>query len=132
MTFIPLQKPSRRAGSVAPMITIGHADKNRQTYLALNAAARRALGDPKALTLAWDAEKYLLLVSVASPGDPDSYGITESSGRISVTAIMRDLGLTPAEAHAMPARKHGKTGLVVDVSGIKTASITPIKRGQAA
>ena len=29
---------------------------------------------------------------------------------------------TPAEAHTMPARKHGSTGLVIDVSGIRTAS----------
>ncbi|HEX7349620.1 hypothetical protein [Brachybacterium sp.] len=105
------------------MITIGHAQQNRQTYLALNTTARRTLGDPKAVTLAWDPENLLLLVSAASPNDPDSYGITESSGRCSVTAIMRDLGLTPAEAHAMPARKHGPTGLVVDVSGIRTRSI---------
>lgn len=126
--FKPLAKPSRRGGSAAPMITIGHADRNRQTYLSLNTAARIAIGEPTALALAWDADRYLLLVSAASPTDVDAYGITKSTGRISVTRIMRDLGLTPAEAHTMPARKHGSTGLVVDVSGIKTASVTPLRR----
>lgn len=126
--FKPLAKPSRRGGSAAPMITIGHADRNRQTYLSLNTAARIAIGEPAALSLAWDADRYLLLVSAASPTDVDAYGITKSTGRISVTRIMRDLGLTPAEAHTMPARKHGSTGLVVDVSGIKTASVTPLRR----
>lgn len=128
MSFVPLSKPSRRGGSAAPMITIGHADQNRQTYLSLNTAARIAIGEPAALSLAWDADRYLLLVSAASPTDVDAYGITKSTGRISVTRIMRDLGLTPAEAHTMPARKHGSTGLVVDVSGIKTASVTPLRR----
>lgn len=126
--FKPLAKPSRRGGSAAPMITIGHADRNRQTYLSLNTAARIAIGEPAALSLAWDADRYLLLVSAASPTDVDAYGITKSTGRISVTRIMRDLGLTPAEAHTMPARKHGSTGLVIDVSGIKTASVTPLRR----
>lgn len=128
MSFTPLAKPARRGGSASPMITIGHADQNRQTYLSLNTAARSAIGGPAALSLAWDADQYLLLVSAASPDDVDAYSITKSTGRISVTRIMRDLGLTPAEAHTMPARKHGATGLVVDVSGIRTASITPIRR----
>lgn len=128
MPFIPLSKPSRRAGSTRPMITIGHSRKNRQTYLALNSEARRAIGDPRAVTLAWDESTYQMLVSAAPEGAPDSYLITHSSGRCSVTAIMRELGLTPQDAHAMPARKHGATGLVIDVSGIRTASITPIKR----
>lgn len=126
--FKPLAKPSRRAGSTSPMITIGHTDKNRQTYLSLNTEARRTIGHPRAVTLAWDAEKLLLLVSAASPDTPDSYGITASSGRCSVTAIMRELGLTPAESHAMTARRHGSTGLVVDVSGIKTRSVTQLGR----
>lgn len=126
--FKPLSKPSRRAGSTHPTITIGHSEKNRQTYLALNTEARRVIGNPRAVTLAWDAESLLLLVSAASPGDADSYTITASSGRCSVTAIMRDLGLTPAEAHPMPARKHSATGLVVDVSGIRTRSVTPLRR----
>lgn len=128
MAFTPLRKPSRRGGSPVPMITIGRADQNRQTYLSLNTAARRTLGDPAAITLAWDPENLLLLVTVASPDDVDSYALGSTTGRASVTAIMRDLGLTPAEAHTMPARKHGKTGLVVDVSGIKTASVTPMRR----
>ena len=123
MSFTPLKKPARRGGSSAPMITIGHADQNKQTYLSLNTAARAALGGPAALTLAWDADQYLLLVSAASPEDIDAYSITKSTGRISVTRIMRDLGLTPQDAHTMPARKHGSTGLVVDVSGIRTRSV---------
>lgn len=128
MSFVPLSKPARRAGAGSPMITIGHAQKNRQTYLALNSAARHVIGDPRAVTLAWDEANYLLLVTAANPDDPDAYLITESSGRCSVTGIMRQLGLTPQEAHAMPARRHGTTGLVVDVSGIRTRSVTPIRR----
>ena len=128
MSFVPLSKPSRRAGSTQPMITIGHSRKNRQTYLALNSEARRVIGNPRAVSLAWDAENLRLLVSAAPEGEPDSYLITESSGRCSVTAIMRELGLTPADAHAMPARKHGTTGLIIDVSGIRTASVTPLRR----
>lgn len=131
MAFTALKKPARRGGSTAPMITIGHADQNRQTYLSLNTAARAAIGDPVALTLAWDKENLLLLVSSASPDDVDAYSMVKSTGRISVTRIMRDLGLTPAEAHTMPARKHGRTGLVIDVSGIRTASVTPIRRAVA-
>lgn len=124
MSFTPLKKPARRGGSASPMITVGHADQNRQTYLSLNSAARISIGEPAALALAWDADQFLLLVSAASPEDVDAYSITKSTGRISVTRIMRDLGLTPAEAHTMPARKHGSTGLVIDVSGIRTASVT--------
>lgn len=120
--FQPLAKPSRHGGSTTPMITIGHADGNRQTYLSLNTAARTSIGDPAAVTLAWDADKYLMLVTAASPDDVDAYHMGKNTGRISVTRIMRDLGLTPAEAHTMPARKHGSTGLVIDVSGIRTAS----------
>lgn len=125
--FKPLAKPTRRGGSVAPMITIGTSVQNRQTYLALNSAARRSLGDPVAVTLAWDADKFLLLVTGESPDNPDSYTVTKANGRISVTRIMRDLGLTPDGAHTMPARKHGARGLVVDVSEMRTASITPMK-----
>lgn len=128
MSFQPLKKPTRRGGSRSPMITIGHADGNKQTYLSLNTAARRAIGEPAAVALAWDAEKFLLLVSAASPDDVDAYPLTKATGRISVTQIMRDLGLTPAEAHTMPARKHGATGLVIDVSGIRTRSVTPMRR----
>lgn len=128
MTFVPLQKPARRGGSITPMVTIGHADQNRQTYLSLNMAARHAIGDPTAVTLAWDADQYLMLISAASPTDVDAYSLTKSTGRISVTRIMRDLGLTPSEAHTMSARKHGTTGVVIDVSGIRTRSITPIRR----
>ncbi len=37
MSFVPLSKPSHRGGG-SPMITIGHAQQNRQTYLSLNSA----------------------------------------------------------------------------------------------
>lgn len=127
MSFVPLSKPSHRGGG-SPMITIGHAQQNRQTYLSLNSAARRALGEPAALALAWDAENFLLLVTAASPDDVDAYRITKSTGRISVTRIMRDLGLTPQAATTMPARRHGSTGLVIDVSEIRTRSVTPLRR----
>ena len=46
MSFTPLAKPARRGGSASPMITIGHADQDRQTYLSLNTAARSAIGGP--------------------------------------------------------------------------------------
>ena len=126
--FKPLAKPARRSGAGTPTITIGHAQKNRQTYLALNSAARQAIGDPRAVTLAWDQSTYQMLITPATPSNPDAYLITESSGRCSVTGIMRQLGLTPEEAHSMPARKHGTTGLVIDVSGIRTRSLTPVRR----
>lgn len=122
MAFNRLRKPARRGGSPVPMITIGTSDANRQTYLALNSAARKALGDPAALVLEFDPDELLLRVVVSSPEDPDSYAITKANGRVSVTRIMRDLDLTPVEAQTLPATKSGRTGLIVDVSQMRTGS----------
>lgn len=130
MAFKKLPKPTRSSGSPTPMITIGTSDRNRQTYLSLNTAARRALGDPTAVYLEWDDEEYLLRIVASSPDDPAAYVITKASGRISVTRIMRELGLTPAgHAYTTPAKPHGRLALIGSVADMHTTgTITPMRR----
>lgn len=130
MAFKKLSKPTRSGGSPIPMITIGTSDQNRQTYLSLNTAARKALGDPAAVFLEWDDEDYLLRIVASSPDDPASYSIAKGTGRISVTRIMRELGLTPADrAYTTPAKPHGRLALIASVADMHTTgTITPMRR----
>ena len=122
MAFIKQQKPARTGGSAAPMITIGRSGAGKTTYLALNTAARKALGDPVAVYLEWDADAFLLRLVASSPEDPAAYTITKGTGRLSVTAIMRELGLIPRDRYTAPGRPHGWQALVVDVSEMRTIS----------
>ena len=128
MAFADLDKPGRII-SGAPMISLGQSGRAAgQTYLSLNSAALRALGEPAAIRLAWDADQAHLAVIICSPDDPRSYTLT-SNGRASVTQIMRKLGISVTETTRHPARPHGRTGLVIDMSELPTAST--YRRGAA-
>lgn len=122
MAFQDLAKPGR-VTATTPTISLGRAGRDsEQTYLSLNAGALRALGDPVAIRLAWDAEEAHLAVIICSPDDPRAYKLTAGTGRISVTAILRQLGIEVAETRRFQARPHGRTGLVIDLSDMPTAA----------
>lgn len=129
MAFQDLDKPGRITVA-APTISLGRSGRdNEQTYLSLNAGAMRALGDPVAIRLAWDPDDALLAVIICSPDDPRAYKLTAKTGRVSVTQIIRQLGLDITDTRRFPARPHGRTGLVVDLSDMPTAST--YRRGAA-
>lgn len=122
MAFQDLDKPGR-VTATAPTISLGRSGReNEQTYLSLNAGAIRALGEPAAVRLAWDPDRAHLAVIIASPEDPRAYKIAAKTSRISVTQIMRQLGINVTDTKRFTTRPHGRTGLVIDLSSMPTAS----------
>lgn len=127
MAFRKLPKPKRSTGTTTPSITLGLTGSNRQAYMSLNAAARKALGDPAAIHLEWDDDRMLMRLVSSSPEDPAAYKITARTGRISVTGVLRELDLTPVETTVIPATKDTRVSLVVDLTDMASATVTPIR-----
>ena len=127
MAFRKLQKPKRSTGTTTPTVTIGLTGSGRQAYLALNSACRRALGDPAAIHLEWDDDQMLMRIVVSSPEDPAAYKITKQNGRISVTGVLRELDLTPVETTVIPAKKDTRVSLVVDLTDMAHATVSPVR-----
>lgn len=127
MAFRKLSKPKRSTGTTTPTVTIGLTGNARQAYLGLNSAARKALGDPVAIYLEWDDDRMLMRIVVSSPEDPAAYKITKQNGRISVTGVLRELDLTPVETTTIPATKDTRVSLVVDLTDMASATVTPIR-----
>ncbi|WP_152353286.1 hypothetical protein [Brachybacterium subflavum] len=132
MAFRKLQKPARSGGSPLPQITIGATGSNRQSFLALNAAARKALGHPAAVYLEWDPDEYLLRIVASSPEDPAAYTLTKSTGRISVTGIMRELGIDTRTTRTVPVKPQGRVAVIADLSELPAAGAVRPIRGTAA
>lgn len=127
MAFRKLPKPKRSTGTTTPTVTIGLTGNARQAYLGLNTAARKALGDPAAIHLEWDGDRMLMRIVVSSLEDPAAYKITKQNGRISVTGVLRELDLTPVETTVIPAKKDTRVSLVVDLTGMANATVSPIR-----
>ena len=127
MAFRKLQKPKRSTASATPAITIGLTGNARQAYMSLNAAARKALGDPAAIHLEWDDDRMLMRIVSSSPEDPAAYKITARTGRISVTGVLRELDLTPVETTTIPAVKDTRVSLVVDLTDMASATVSPTR-----
>lgn len=127
MAFRKLPKPKRSTGTTTPTVTIGLTGSARQTYMGLNSAARNALGDPAAIHLEWDGDRMLMRIVVSSLEDPAAYKITKQNGRISVTGVLRELDLTPVETTVIPAKKDTRVSLVVDLTDMASATVTPIR-----
>ena len=127
MAFRKLQKPKRSTGTTTPAITIGFTGSGKQAYMSLNAAARNALGDPAAIHLEWDDDRMLMRLVSSSPEDPAAYKITARTGRISVTGVLRELDLIPVETTTIPAVKDTRVSLVVDLTDMASATVTPIR-----
>lgn len=128
MAFQKLTRPRRSTATTTPAITIGSTQNGRQTYLSINTAARRALGDPAAVTLEWDPDAYILRLVAAASDEADSYRITDKSGRISVTGVMRDLGIDCTRTTPMQAKPSGRCAITADLSGMPAAKILPLRR----
>ncbi|MCT1430593.1 hypothetical protein M3G50_07480 [Brachybacterium muris] len=127
MSFRKLLKPKRSTGTTTPTVTIGLTGNARQVYMGLNSAARKALGDPAAIHLEWDGDRMLMRIVVSSLEDPAAYKITKQNGRISVTGVLRELDLIPVETITIPATKDTRVSLVVDLTDMASATVTPIR-----
>lgn len=118
MAFVRLRKVVGRTSTTAPCITIGESNANRQAYIAFNQAARKALGDPVAVVIDWDAENRQIRFTVASPEDPDAHRIAKAHGRISVTRELRALRINATETRRFPVVGSTRTSITAD---LKTA-----------
>lgn len=130
MSFRKLAKPTRTTAGTQPYITLAvTTTSNRQVYLALNTAARRALGDPAAVHFEFDDDKFLLRVVASNPEDPAAYAIPKT-GRVSVTGMIRDLGVNVTTTTRIHARPAGRLALIADLSDMPAAGggIVPMRR----
>lgn len=121
MAFQRLHKPRRNGGSTKPQISIGSSDSNRQAWLSINTPARKALGEPVSVRLEYDPDEYLLRIVGAPLDDPDAYGITKNTGRISVTGIMRELGIDVTTTRTYDVKQDTKFSLIIDIGDTPTA-----------
>lgn len=128
MSFRKLAKPRRHTGTHIPQLTIGMSGKpdgSGQAYLALNSAARKVMGDPVAVILEWDEDDYQMRIVASSPEDPDSYRIIKGTGRISVTGILRELGIDATERRTLPVTPQGRIAVLADLSELPAARTAP-------
>lgn len=127
MSFRKLAKPGRTVAPTVPSITLAPASHS-STYLALNRAAQMALaGGVKYIHFEYDDEKALLRIVASSPDDPASYALS-GHGRVSVTGMLRDLGLRVTEATCIPVQPVSRLAIQADLSVLTTASVTPIRK----
>lgn len=131
MAFVKLPKPKRTTATATPQITISTNAAQRATYLFLNQAARKALGEPAAVYLAYDRETNRMQVHASSPDDPAAYAISGRAGRAAVTAILRELGFAPKETTYHPAKKTGRLALEFNLDEVARAA-APIEIVKAA
>lgn len=127
MAFRKLDKPGRATPTQAPQITIARNSGTHQVYLSLNKAARASLGDPAAVHFEWDDEACLLRIVASSPDDPAAYRLGRH-GRVTVTGMIRDLGLHIGKTMQIPARRDTRVSTIADLSDVPVAGVvTPIK-----
>lgn len=127
MSFRKLAKPRRTVAPTVPSITLAPASKST-TYMALNRAAQTALaGGAKHIHFEYEDETALLRIVASSPDDPASYALS-GHGRVSVTGMLRDLGLRVTEATRIPVTAVSRLAVEADLSVLTTASVTPIRR----
>lgn len=131
MAFVKLPKPKRTTATATPQVTISTNAKQSATYLFLNQAARKALGDPAAVYLAYDRETNRMQVHASSPDDPAAYALAGRTGRAAVTAILRELGFAPAKTTYHPAKKAGRLALEFNLDEVARAG-RPIEIVKAA
>lgn len=118
MAFVKLPKPKHTTAIATPQVTISTNMAQRATYLFLNQAARKALGEPAAVYLAYDRETNRMQVHASSPDDPAAYVPSGRTGRVAVTAILRELGFAPAKTTYHPAKKVGRLALEFSLNGV--------------
>ena len=128
MAFRKLAKPRRYNGvSTTPAITISRGSATSTSYLALNAAAFTALGEPAAVYFEYDDEEFKLAITASSPDDPAAYKLGKHR-RIAISGLTRELGWAIQKTTKHPAQRRGRLSLVIDVSELPAATtITPIR-----
>lgn len=126
MAFKKLSRSTRKPSLQGPRLTLS-TSSNGSTYLALNSAAKQAMGDPVAVALFWDDEECLLRIAACSPEDPDSFAVGKHA-RLSVTSVVRDMGLSITETVRVAAKADTRTSLLADLSELPAAgNIRPIR-----
>lgn len=131
MAFVKLPKPKRTTATATPQVTISTNAKQSATYLFLNQAARKTIGDPAAVYLAYDRETNRMQVHASSPDDPAAYALSGRTGRAAVTAIFRALGYAPSKTTYHPAKKTGRLALELNLDEVARAG-RPIEIVKAA
>ncbi|KDS94183.1 hypothetical protein DHOM_02740 [Dermabacter hominis 1368] len=131
MAFVKLPKPKRTTATATPQVTISTNAAQSATYLFLNQAAKRALGNPAAVYLAYDRDTNRMQVHASSPDDPAAYAFSARAGRVAVTAILRELGFAPAKTTYHPAKKTGRLALEFNLDEVARAG-APIEIVKAA
>lgn len=126
MAFKKLSRSTRKPSLQGPRLTLS-TSSNGSTYLALNSAAKQAMGDPVAVALFWDDEECLLRIAACSSEDPDSFAVTKHA-RLSVTGVVRDMGLSITETVRVAAKSDTRTSLLADLSELPASgNVHPIR-----
>lgn len=131
MAFRKLEKPRKTTASHQPMISIARAAGNSQIYMSINQTARKLLGDPAAVVFMWDDEACILRITASSPEDPASYKLGNAHPRISITGVMRELGITVHDTTRIPVTRAGRLAVDADLSDMPTTGLQAIP-GRAA
>lgn len=72
-------------------------------------------------------EQALLRIVASSQDDPASYALSEH-GRVSVTGMLRELGLRVTETTRIPVQPVSRLAIQADLSMLTTASVTPSRK----
>lgn len=95
--------------------------KRGKDHLDLSVGAREAIGNPRAVFFEWDDEEWLLRIVASSHADPASRLVPES-GRISMAAVLRMIGVHIDAARTLHLTKDGPLALIADLSEYRSAA----------
>lgn len=113
MAFKPVIAKTKRY----PFVTIATSGGGRVREMTLTAETLRNIGEPRAVAFEWDDEDALLRISAASPESPEASPLGKSlTARVTVTALLRQLGVTVESTTRFPVTQDGPLAVIADLS----------------
>ena len=118
MAFKPVTANTHRG----PFVTI-LARRGQERGLTLSVASLRAIGEPRAIAFEWDDDASLLRISAASPESPEASRLPSTmSHGVTVTALLRELGVSFPGTTRLAATPDGPLAIIADLSEYRSAA----------
>lgn len=117
MAFTKINRTKGRRGTrLGPVLTF------RTTgTVALSQDAYAMLGQPVAVTVAWDEDEMQLMLTVSTPDDPDAFRVDGKAGPvIPARDVLRVIGGTGVtEKQMFPVVKRDRVSIVADLADLR-------------
>ena len=99
------------------------ARRGQERGLTLSVASLRAIGEPRAIAFEWDDDASLLRISAASPESPEASRLPSTmSHGVTVTALLRELGVSFPGTTRLAATPDGPLAIIADLSEYRSAA----------